>query len=1731
MRPPDQEIPTAKVPTIRFIGVSGTCASLDLNGVPSILSIEVTAAAALHGTILRLSVHPPESEPVTLFATGLESIAENRSLSVDTSEVRLPSRLLQGFTERSQVDLMAILTDAEGSMIAKAEHRLSIIPSSHWFGTSSSPESIAAFVTPNSPAIAPLLRAASAYLHERTGNGALDGYQSRSASRVQFIAEACFKALAARAIQYVPGQPSYESQGQKVRHAADVLSEGLGNCLDLAVTLAALFEACGLNALILMSLSHATVGFHVEDNDLEAHQSGQSILTRLDLGEIRVIEATLACNGSSSFAESLGMGEKWARSTGENLGTIDIRASRRAGFHPLPERLAQQERSGLNATASPPDNEWCVVQPKDLPPIRSSKQAPHEQRIEAWRKRLLDLSLRNPLLNDTDRSGLPLLVENQSVIAMLEDVLWDEKPLRIAPAHAAKNLSADAAIEELQRGIVRSPMSETEVLNRATKAFRSGRSSIEETGARSLFVAIGFLEYKVEARSTPIKAPLILVPVELERISRSEGFRVKGTSEDSVPNVALIESLKVSQGLDLGLGSGRTAELDEDAKGLDIPAILDRVRQAVKDLPGARVIPIAKLGTYAFRKLPLFEELRERGHAITEHAIVRSLLERRSTETLENFPVVQPSDVERLTSFQKLALPLAADSSQTAAVISASQGSTFVLQGPPGTGKSQTITNLIANSIALGKRVLFVAEKSAALGVVSHRLAKAGLSDFALDLHADHATKANFVQQIQSALVEIEPRSSGQPDKFGQIAQELDKHREDLNSALGALHSPLESEGATMHDVIEDALQAGESSGEQELPMGVLDAAVSEQISPLQVRSKLRLLESLQEAHRSVASFPGPLPDWVCPAEVPKLSLFEQDAIEAESCLSDMCDHVGTLSARLGVPFTQSLGWFRASAQVIREIFKEKPIPEVINAAILAPDHRGRLEAILHAVQVHINTAKASAELAQQFDFGVLSLPLETLLADLRVARTQFFLVRFFSVRKIRISIARFAKELPPSDLDALIATVDGILAKKKIIDLGVKADPSLQQLVEQGGSDVLGPLCETIRSSISSADLLKRIFPEHLNTLAQHLANPTRAREISELAHTCITLVDQAKHVLTRLESSTCEAGALLGETLPASTVQDRVGMIVRCASQLPDVARFNIIRRRMRGEHLAPVESSLLGASSDQAFAAAKHELISAWIRSRVKADAGLASCIGAFNARLRQRLDESLRKYCASIPNNLANVARQRIRRELARKDDPSMIKATKYLNELRAVSTIRRPIRRVMREAGTALAALKPIVLASPLSAATLLPSDFPAFDLVVFDEASQVPVWDAACALSRGRSAVIVGDSKQLPPTNFFEKKDLGETVSEDEDVFDHLESVLDEAVASGIPQLSLLWHYRSRDERLIEFSNRRSYLGRLQTFPSSHRTHPNLGVEFRFIGGTYACGEGANNLQEAEAIVEELARRLKDPNDCAANRSLGVVTFSLSQATLIQDLFDEALEEDESLRTAVAETTAHGEAPFIKNLENVQGDERATMLFSIGFGKDANGRFRHGFGPLSFAGGERRLNVAITRAQEKVIIFSSIRASDLDPEKCRAQGAKDLRDYLAFAELGTVPTVRSSLGQSTEQEVNAVERVLARGLEERGWKVDFHVGRSRDFRLSLAIRDPEHEDRWVLGIELDGPFHRAASSVIDRESVRGQVLKGLGWNLFRVSALDVLSDLTNTIKAIEEHLPKKSQPA
>jgi very-short-patch-repair endonuclease len=444
----------------------------------------------------------------------------------------------------------------------------------------------------------------------------------------------------------------------------------------------------------------------------------------------------------------------------------------------------------------------------------------------------------------------------------------------------------------------------------------------------------------------------------------------------------------------------------------------------------------------------------------------------------------------------------------------------------------------------------------------------------------------------------------------------------------------------------------------------------------------------------------------------------------------------------------------------------------------------------------------------------------------------------------------------------------------------------------------------------------------------------------------------------------------------------------------------------------------------------------------------------------------------------------------------------------------------PLRQLFGRMPTALTKLAPCLMMSPLSVAQYLPADAQPLDVVIFDEASQIPVWDAVGAVARGKQMVVVGDPKQLPPTTFFDRS--GEDYDDATDLED-LESILDECLGANIPHKRLNWHYRSRYESLIAFSNERYYDGQLVTFPSP-MTEDRAVHYVHVHGGVYERGSGRVNREEARRVVREVVARLLNPTFAADCSSLGVVTFNTEQQRLIETLLDQERRGRPELERFFGRDWP--EPVLVKNLETVQGDERDVVLFSIGYGPDAAGRVSANFGPLNKDGGARRLNVAITRARTELVVFGTLKPDQIDLSRTKAEGVRDFKHFLEYAERGAGALARAAAPLDRDPE-SPFEEAVQKMLEQRGWVVHPQVGIA-GFRVDLGIVHPDAAGRYLAGIECDGASYHRSATARDRDLLRERVLRDLGWRIYRVWStdwwVDTATALTRLTAALEADL-------
>jgi very-short-patch-repair endonuclease len=473
--------------------------------------------------------------------------------------------------------------------------------------------------------------------------------------------------------------------------------------------------------------------------------------------------------------------------------------------------------------------------------------------------------------------------------------------------------------------------------------------------------------------------------------------------------------------------------------------------------------------------------------------------------------------------------------------------------------------------------------------------------------------------------------------------------------------------------------------------------------------------------------------------------------------------------------------------------------------------------------------------------------------------------------------------------------------------------------------------------------------------------------------------------------------------------------------------------------------------------------------------------------------------------TIDRSLREWARQSLRGQLgARRPGRVAFAPGGQLGLLKKEANKKRrqmPLPKLFAQAPEVIGRLKPCMLMSPISVAQFLAPHAWQFDTVIFDEASQLCVEDAVGCLMRAKQAIVVGDPKQLAPTSFFKAADDDDLYDEDAELDDGDYTSLIDAGLAHWRELCLRWHYRSHHHSLIAFSNDAFYNNELTIFPSSKPRGDDLGVTFLHVAdGQYDRGKSATNRREAESVVEQVFDHVRRNG---RQRSLGVIAFSLRQAHLIEDLINERrrLGSEPELEPCFEQEGA--EPFFVKNLENVQGDERDVIFISVGYGKDADGKLSYNFGPVNQRGGPNRLNVAVTRAKQRVVVVASIRAADFDPSKLNTDGVRLLRNYLAFAETGP-ESLKEATGPSVGDYESEFERSVAGAIRELGYRPVPQVGCGR-FRIDLGVLASTGDGQYLLGVECDGAQYHSSPTARDRDRLRDQILEEqYGWRLFRI---------------------------
>ena len=1718
------EVQVVHVPVVNF--------AMQQNHVPVIREIVLknTGEEDIMGLHVQISFKPDFAESCQLH---IESIAPGSEERITAIPIQLSTSFLSQLTERLLGHIHVEIT-ADGQSLFSKSYEMSLLAFDQWGGIAVLPEMLAAFVTPNHPAIAPIIKRTSEILGTWTESSALDEYQTRDPNRVKKQMAAIYEAIAEQQIAYCSVPASFEEFGQRVRLYDDILSHKLANCLDMSLLYAGCLEAVGIHPLVVVIKGHAFAGgWLIPDSFPDSVNDDVSLLTKRaaeGINEVLLVEATCMNAGTPQpFDAAVASANDNLKDTDNFLLFVDVVRARNAQIRPLPLRVIRDGKIEIEDQI-PTERDLTAPSSLSATDIIPNIDQVNVGKQTIWERKLLDLSLRNNLLNTRiTRNTLQLISVR---IGELEDALADgqefqilerpqdwDNPLMSAGIYQALHASdpiIDLVKSELKQRRLRAYLTDEALRRSLTYLYRSSRLALEENGANTLYLALGLLKWLETPNSTrPRFAPILLLPIEIVRKSAAKGYVIRSRDEETMLNITLLEMLRQYFGIQIG----GLDPLPRDESGVDVSRIFNTIRRAIMTQKGWDVEEQAIIGNFSFSKFIMWNDIHNNADKLCRNKIVASLMSGK-VEWTEDADESECVDLDEAYPAGEIALPIGADSSQFEAICAAVDDKSFILHGPPGTGKSQTITNIIANALYKGKKVLFVAEKMAALQVVQRRLEAIGIAPFCLELHSNKTKKSSVLEQLKRTTEVVKRKSN---EQYRIEAEQINTLRRELNDYVHVLHKRHPA-GWSLYDCF-----SGYASIDYEEALIHFPEKFIQDLDPAGRSACNHIVEAYQTACRICGNPQShPLKGIGLTSCPPSIKTEARERLSAlNQLLEENCKLRQTIAPLIGFDLDHlNSNQDKALADLVRLLLESGTISpglltadnltetcKLVGQAIQTGEERDRLrEQILAGFSPQILTADVAAWSKQWQECG-----------------SKWWLARIWGQNRLRKQIQSYTKvssKLDSTHIPNLFATLEAYqAAQHRIDDLGKMLSPILSLLWNGGEADW---------HRISEARGTAEQIEQTLLQITRDIARTTVSKQTLRANLECGLQSFKSLHaaVLKRflsLEKAMDEQTEAIGQLLRTSTLAEaddnRIDTLKAIASNwlayldlLHDWAVYNQQRQEMLSVGLESVARAVEGGeiAADRVIDCYRKSLFRTYAEQILSQEPHMSTFHGIL-------FEEKIRRF-RLLSRRFEQLTREELYAKLA-SALPALQKEAAQSSEVGILQrNIRNggrgtSIRRLFDQIPDLLTRMCPCLLMSPISVAQYIDADRAPFDLVIFDEASQMPTSEAVGAIARCRNVIVVGDPKQMPPTDFFSTNTYDEENADKED----LESILDDCLALSIPSKHLLWHYRSKHESLIAFSNVKYYDNRLLTFPSPDDLTTK--VHFQHVNGTYDRGSTRQNRAEAEAIVREIKTRLTAP--AAAKRSIGVVTFNSNQQSLIEDLLNDLFRENPTLEALALE---RDEPIFIKNLENVQGDERDVILFSVGYGPDKTGRIALNFGPLNRDGGWRRLNVAVSRARYEMKVFSTLRADQIDLNRTSAEGVAGLKAFLEYAEKG-----REALSCQTSAERRSEDALLcsiAAELEKRGYRIRMNVGCS-GYRIDIGVVDPECPEKYLLGILCDGYNHNAARTVHDRVVTQSSVLQMLGWRLHHVWAMDWWENRSRTIEtlvtAIEEEIQHKSE--
>jgi hypothetical protein len=1675
-----------------------------------------------------LHIEASQTEAVRFDDVSLPILLKEKTTDVTDFHFTVNPKYLYRLTESEPGYLTISVKDKNGVVLGQATQDITVLPLEESASQDRIDEILASFITPNDDAVDAIVKKAAEIMQKKYQNPSFFAYQSHDPNDVVQQLDSIYLALRGEEIRYITPPASFEATFQRIRMPFTVLAKKEGTCIDLALLFASVCEAVGLDPILVVMNGHAFAGCWLEENKrLNAREENSSVL--LDAASkgsdyLRLINCVdFVASSSIDTQQSFENGRKRLEETPFRYA-LDVQACRKEGILPVPS---------LNDISKMPDDSFVAFEASldaavakidiGIRSVMNGEAAP-KNKFDYWEEKLLDLSLRNRLINlRVSAHALQIITSD---VDSLFSVFGQKSHFVISLKNVKPPLADEEALdfnrEELVQdfrnglnsgtliGITRDDFPETDIRNLA----RRSNFALEDSGSNPLYLAVGLIKWfdnptAAKKGRYSMYSPIFLVPASLPKRRIGNNYSIDFDIDDISLNTTIFEYFRQNNPeLDFSALQG-PLPLKPDGS-IDARKILNTLRKIITaNKEWAILEDVTCLSIFSFAHFVMWKDIKTKRETMLKNPIISSLV-KGTQEWKDPSGLVDIGALDEKIDPGSLAVPLPADSSQIKAISDSLSGLSFILDGPPGTGKSQTIANMIVNFLFHGKSVLFVAEKEVALAVVKKRLEEIGLDVFCLNIPSSDTNKKDVLVQIGKTL---DQGRTSDDFSFALAAKKVAEKRKELDDIIKKLHKETKL-FLPLYESIVRYLCLKDKIGDWAIEESYVRNLNSETFKD--AIASLRDLVRYDERFGTIGQRAPLTPFFGRTYDIGEKEKLLEDLIKEREVLSELTKVSGVFESHYfgGVPFAKN------ELDCLFEINEFLLSDPKFRASDLSLDFLAKEKELIKFGEEALALAQAKEEIALNFDHTIFLCDPTVLSQKYHNENNKNKIITFFEKASVLKTLRSHQKAKHFVKNENASSLIEKLIKIKRLSGILEQSDPFVRGIysglcfaTSQECAEASEKVSNAIKilnlrdgNGILASETFFDLYAKYVASFGEVSRN--QAKRFDELYRDY-----RNKAALLSSEDKFDLGKGLIDKADYVALSVAQIDDFIHASPRLADWTQYlNVMDKA--NELLPPSfmekysSGKIASGNLETNYSATLyHKLVILGLK-----DTGLSTlnslredeAIALYRQIVREYLLATVRETAYKVTSAYQGMD------ATSRSSQPYQLRKL-VMNNGRGTS-----LRNIMSTYGELIHQLCPCFLMSPLSIAQFLEVDKHSFNAVIFDEASQLPTCEAVGAIARGESAIIAGDQEQMPPTNFF-GTDIS-PIDDKEDTetpVDDLESLLDDSIALGLPRRRLNCHYRSHYESLIAFSNNRFYNDSLLTFPSP--SHEGSAVRFVKVKGNYQRGKGTNP-NEAKMVFEEIVRRINDPE--LAKLSIGVVTFNGNQSSLIQDLLDEYLTWNPTVNSRPG-----GEEILVKNLENVQGDERDVILFDVTYGPDKTGVMGLNFGPLSRDKGERRLNVAVSRAREEMIVYSSVDPEQIAAERAKNNGADFLRSFLMFAKNGmSALSVRSESVLKTTDGLTIAD-FIADDLRKKGYLVTTHYGAS-NFKIDVAVKNPMNHDSYLLGIITDGGSYAEAPTCRDRNIVEPDMLKKLHWNLVRVWSIEYLDSPETVIERIVSEIEK-----